>query len=71
MGREVHHGVDLMVRHEPRDQREVAGIADNQLPRGDRLPKALAQVIEYDNPLAGLTQLPYDMTADVSGAAGD
>jgi hypothetical protein len=67
----VHHRVDLMVRQESRDQRVVAGIANNQLPRRDGSPKPFAQVIEDDNPLAGLAQLSHDMTADVSGAAGD
>ena len=68
---EVHDGVDLMLREEPRDQRIVADIADDQFARGDGLAKSLAQIVEDDDPLARLAELPNDMTADVSGAAGD
>jgi hypothetical protein len=35
------------------------------------LPKPLAQIVEDDDPLTRLPELPHDMTADVSGAAGD
>ncbi len=71
MRREVHDGVDLMLRQESRNQRVVADITDHQLARGYGLPKTLAQIVEDDDPLARLAELPHDMTADVAGAAGD
>ena len=68
---EVHDCVDLMLREEPRYQRMIADITDDQLPREDGLPETFGQVIENDDSLAGLAELPHHMTANVSGAAGD
>ena len=39
----VHDGIDLMLRQEPRHQRMIADIADDQLAGGDGLPEALGQ----------------------------
>ena len=47
----------------------VADLADHQFARGHRLPEALAEVIQDDDPLAGLAQLPHDVAADVAGPA--
>ena len=49
----------------------IADVAHHELAGGHRLPEALAEVIEDDDPLARLAQLPYDMAADVAGPAGD
>jgi hypothetical protein len=38
---------------------------------GDGLPKALAEIFDDDDLLARLAQLPNDVTADITGAAGD
>ncbi len=67
----MHHGVDPVLRQQPRHQREIADIADDELPGGHRLPEPPAEVIE-DNDLFGrFAQLTDDVAADVAGTAGD
>ena len=68
---EVHDRIDLVLRQQPRHQRMIADIADDEFAGGDRLPEALAEIVEDDDLLAGLAQLPHHVAADVAGAAGD
>ncbi len=52
------------------NQRMVTGIADHQFGVTHGLPEAGGQVVEYHDGFAALAQLTYDVTADVTGAAG-
>ena len=71
VGGEMHDGIDSVLRQQPRDQHMISDIADHQFAGGHRLAKALPQVIEDDDLLAGLAQLPDHVAADVAGPAGD
>ena len=70
VGREVHDGVDLVPGEQRLEQAFVAAIADDQLSGRDRRFEARGEVVERDDRLAALAELPDDVAADVSGAAG-
>src|SRR6185503_7872071 len=46
----------------------IAGIPDDEVAVEDRLPEPRRQIVENDDLLAGLTELPHDVRADVAGA---
>ena len=71
MSGEVHHRVYLVLRQQPGHQRIVPHVSDHQFTRRNRLPEAPAQVIQDDDALTGLAELADDMTADITGTAGD
>jgi hypothetical protein len=71
VGREVHDGVDPVVRQHRGDPLAVAGVADHQLAGRDGLREAGAQVVQGDDPLAGGPELPQYVAADVPGPSGD
>jgi hypothetical protein len=67
----MHHGINLVFRQKLCDQRIVADVADYKAAGRDRLPKTFDEIVQDDDPFAGLAQLSYDMTANVAGTAGD
>ena len=59
-------------RDQLRDQRLIAGLADDERHRlGQRQSKAGREVVEHDDPLAGIDQRMHHVAADIAGAAGD
>ncbi len=68
---EVHDRIDAVLGQHPRDQRTVAGVADDEFTVRDCLGEARAQVVERHHALPGLAELANDMTPDVAGAARD
>jgi hypothetical protein len=67
----MHHRIDLVFHQEPRHQIVVTHIADNQIACSDGLAKTFGEIVDNDDLLARLTQLPHYMAADVTGTAGD
>ena len=65
-------GVDLVLGDDAADERLVADVAGDELRlRRDRPAEAGREIVEDDDLLAGIDQLPDHVTADVAGAAGD
>src|SRR6202040_1683463 len=65
-------GVDAMLADQPRHQRLIAGLADDQRPPlGDRPVEARRQIVEHDHALAGIGELVDHVAADIAGAARD
>jgi hypothetical protein len=63
---------DLVLGDQPADQRLIAAVALDECRLGrDRPGKAGREVVEDDDGLARVDQLPDHMAADVAGAAGD
>ena len=69
---EVHDRVDLVLGDQPADQRLVADIALDEGRFGRNGPfEAGCKVVEDDNLLAVVDELPHHVASDVAGAAGD
>ena len=65
-------GVDAMVANDARDQRLVAGFADDQRHAlGDGPVVARRQIVEHNHALAGIGELMDHVAADIAGAACD
>lgn len=67
----MHDGTHFMLHQHACHQFKIADIADDQLCATHRLAKTGAQVVYDDDPFAPRHQLLDDVTADVTGAAGD
>ena len=68
--REMHDGVDLVLREYPVEQGGITSVADDEFAGRDRLPEARAKVVKRDDVLASRPELPYHVAADITGAAG-
>ena len=71
VGRKVHHGVDAVAAQRLEHRGAVADPGDHERSVEHRLAEAARQVVEHHHALAALTQLERDVTADVTGTAGD
>ena len=70
--RKVDDGVDPVVTDEPRHQRLIAGLADDQRHAfGNRRAMSRREIVEDDHPLAGIDEVAHHLAADIAGAAGD
>jgi hypothetical protein len=49
----------------------IANVANDQVTGGYPSPETLAQIVENDNAFAAFSELPYNVTANVAGTAGD
>ena len=49
----------------------VAGVADHEVTVEHGVAYALAQIVEHDDPVTALPELPDDVASDVAGARGD
>ncbi len=66
----MHDRVDVEARKDLREAVRVARIADHEVAVENGLPKPSRQVVEDDDTLAGVAELPNDVGADVARAAG-
>ncbi len=65
-------GIDAVFADEARDQRLVAGLADDERHAfGDGPVEARRQIVEHDHALAGIDELIDHVAADIAGAACD
>jgi hypothetical protein len=63
---EMDDGVEAVFRHQPGQQRLVAGIAlDQPRPGRDRPPEARRQIVENHHVLAGVGQRQHHVAADI------
>ena len=63
---------DAVLANEARDQRLVAGIADNQrcaLGHGPLEPGG--EIVEHHDALAGIEEFEHHVAADIAGSASD
>ena len=64
--------VDLVLPDQPLEQWLVADVAvDQHRLRGNRPGEAGREIVENDDPLAGIDQVPHHMAADIAAAASD
>ena len=71
-GGEMDDGVDPMLRDQRRDQRLVAGLADDKRHVLRHRPvEAGRQIVEHHHALAGIDERVDHVAADIAGAAGD
>jgi hypothetical protein len=67
---EMHDRIDIVIDEQVLEQRCVTGVADDEFARGYGLRKTGGEVVQREHRFSGLTELPDDMAADVTGAAG-
>ncbi len=68
----MHHRFHLTGLHDPVEEDAIADIADDQLRLRRHGPvEPGGQIVEHDDPLAALDQLPHHLAADIAGAPGD
>ena len=60
-----------MLAQDASDELAVAGVADDEWRVEHRGAKAGRKIVQHDGVCAQLAQLPNDVAADVSGAAGN
>ncbi len=64
--------VDRMLLDQARDQRRVAGVADDELrPFRDTPGESGREIVENDDGLAGVEEAKRHMATDIAGAAGN
>ena len=71
VGREVNHGLDLMLAQRRPERRPVAEIGLHERPPAHGPPVSALQGVQRHGEVAGRGQRLRGMAADVSGAAGD
>ncbi len=67
---EVQNGVDAVLEQQPRDERPVPSVTDDQRRVLDCAAEAGGQIVEYHDGVAARPKLPGDVAADVAGAPG-
>jgi hypothetical protein len=67
----MHDRIDVEPREQLFEAGGIAGIADDELAVEHRLAEARRQIIEDDDLLAGLAELPHDVRPDIACTASD
>ena len=71
-GGEVDDGVDAVLADEPRHQRLIAGLADDERHARRHSPAMPGRkIVEDDDAFAGVDQIMHHLAADIARAAGD
>ena len=71
-GRQMKHGIDLVLVNQASDEFAVADVAFLEKDRlGDGVAGGIRQVVENDDPVAGIGKPVCGVGADVPGAACD